>query len=169
MTNQESLVAEGKVVAIYYTLKNKGGELLDTNKGKDGKPLAFLHGGGNLLPALEKELVGKAKNDFVEVELSPEDGYGVVNPEAVRGVPRSAFPTDREPEVGAMIQGQGPDGQPVVGRIVEVGEEEVQVDLNHPLAGQHLFFEVTVCGVRDATEEETAHGHPHGPDGHDHH
>ena len=168
MTNQELNVAEGKVVAIYYTLKNTAGEVLDTNKGNDGKPLAFLHGAGNILPALEKELVGKAKNDFIEVELAPEDGYGERNPDSIRDVPRSAFPTDREPEVGAMIQGQGPDGQPIMGTITEVGAEEVKVDLNHPLAGERLFFEVTVCGVREASEEEAQHGHPHGPGGHEH-
>lgn len=168
MTNQELNVVEGCVVAIYYTLKNADGTVLDTNKGKDGKPLAFLHGAGNILPALEKELVGKAKNDFVAVELAPEDGYGEHNPEAIRDIPRSAFPTDREPEVDAMIQGQGPDGQPLMGRILEVGEEQVKVDLNHPLAGERLFFEVTVCGVREATGEETEHGHVHGPEGHQH-
>lgn len=168
MTNETDSVAAGKVVAIYYTLKNKGGEVLDTNKGKDGQPLAFLHGSGNLLPALEEELVGKVKNDYLEVELAPAQGYGEVNPDAVRDVPRSAFPPDREPEVGAMIQGQGPDGQPIMGRITDVSGDDIKVDLNHPLAGQDLFFEVTVCGVRDATSEETAHGHPHGPGGHDH-
>ena len=168
MTKEELSVDAGKVVAIYYTLKDKDGAVLDTNKGKDGKPLAFLHGAGNLLPGLENKLVGKVKNDFVEVELAAAEGYGEHNPDAIRDVPRSAFPADREPEVGAVIQGQGPDGQPIMGRITDVSGEQIQVDLNHPLAGQDLFFEVTICGVREASEEEAAHGHPHGPEGHQH-
>ena len=168
MTKQELSVAAGKVVAIYYTLKDKDGEVLDTNKGKEGKPLAFLHGAGNLLPGLEKELVGKVKNDYVEVQLAPADGYGEHNPDAIREVPRSSFPGDREPEVGAVIQGQDPDGQPLMGKITDVSGEEIKVDLNHPLAGKELFFEVTICGVREPSEEETAHGHVHGPDGHHH-
>ncbi|HKJ24153.1 MAG TPA: peptidylprolyl isomerase, partial [Myxococcota bacterium] len=145
------------------------GEVVDSNKGSGGKPFSFLHGAGNILPALEQHLLGKAKNDFVEVELAPAEAYGERDPDAVRGVPRSAFPTDREPEVGALVEGRSPDGQPLAGRITAVGAEEVQVDLNHPMAGERLFFEVTVCGVRDATAEETEHGHPHGPDGHHHH
>ena len=169
MTNQELSVAAGKVVAIYYTLKNNAGEVVDTNKGKEGKPLAFLHGAGNLLPALEKELIGKSKNDFIEVQLAPADGYGDRNPDAIRDVPRTAFPPDREPEVGAVIQGQGPDGQPIMGRITDVSGDDIKVDLNHPLAGEELFFEVTICGVREPSEEETAHGHVHGPEGHEGH
>ena len=162
-----NVVAQGKVVAIYYTLKGEGGEVLDTNR-RGGKPLAFLQGMGNILPALEKALEGKRKDDFVEVELAPEQGYGAHKPELIHAVPRSSLPAGRELAPGMRLTGTDPQGRPRVVIITEVGEKEVTVDENHPLAGRKLHFEVTVAGVRDATDEEKTHGHVHGPGGHHH-
>jgi FKBP-type peptidyl-prolyl cis-trans isomerase SlyD len=161
----EHVVAAGKVVGIYYTLKDSSGNVLDSNR-RGGKPLAFLHGSGGILPGLERALEGKRKNDFIDVTLAPEDGYGVSDPARVRSVPRSMFPAGRELEPGMQFQGKGEDGHARVVRIVEVGDDEVRVDENHPLAGQTLHFEVTVTGVREATDDERTHGHVHGPGGH---
>jgi FKBP-type peptidyl-prolyl cis-trans isomerase SlyD len=162
-----SPIAEGKVVGIYYTLKNDAGEVLDTNR-KGGKPLAYLHGAGNILPGLERALLGKVKNDDVEVHLEAADAYGEVNPEAVRQVPRASFPAHAEIVPGMRFTGQDASGRQVPVAVQSIEGDQVTVDHNHPLAGQRLHFSVTVVGVRDATDEERQHGHPHGPGGHAH-
>lgn len=160
-------VAAGKVVGIYYTLKDKAGAVVDTNR-KGGKPLVFLHGGGSILPALEAALVGKAKDDEVSVQLTPEQGYGPTKPELVKRMPRSAFPKGRELAVGMHFTNQeGGKSMPVA--ITGFDGDDVLVDQNHPLAGQELFFQVTIAGVRDPSQEEREHGHAHGPGGHHHH
>ncbi|MCC7013496.1 MAG: peptidylprolyl isomerase [Planctomycetes bacterium] len=163
----DQTVSAGKVVGIYYTLKNKDGAVLDTNR-RGGKPMPFLQGTGNILPALEKALEGKCKNDFLAITLEPEQGYGHKRADLVRKVPRANFPKGRELAPGMRLTGKDPDGRMRMALIVEVGEQEVTVDENHPLAGETLYFEITVCGVRDATAEETQHGHAHGPGGHAH-
>jgi FKBP-type peptidyl-prolyl cis-trans isomerase SlyD len=168
MSPATATVAPGKIVGIYYTLKDKSGAVIDTNR-KGGKPLLFLHGGGSILPALETALLGKAKDDEVHVQLSPEQGYGVSKPELVRRLPRSAFPAGRALEVGMHFSNKESDGRTLPVAITGFDGDEVLVDQNHPLAGQELFFQVTIAGVRDASDEERQHGHPHGPGGHHHH
>ena len=84
-------------------------------------------------------------------------------------VPRNRRPADEEPEVGMVLEGNGPSGETLLLRVVEVSDEGVTLDANHPLAGENLHFEVTVRGIREATEQELQHGHAHGPDGHHHH
>ncbi|HUR27149.1 MAG TPA: peptidylprolyl isomerase [Planctomycetota bacterium] len=159
-------IAPGKIVGIYYTLKDKAGAVVDTNR-KGGKPLVFLHGGGSILPALEAALVGKKKDDEVSVQLSAEQGYGPSKPELVKRLPRSAFPKGRELAVGMHFTNQeGGKSTPVT--ITGFEGDLVLVDQNHPLAGQELFFQVTIAGVRDASAEEREHGHAHGAGGHHH-
>jgi FKBP-type peptidyl-prolyl cis-trans isomerase SlyD len=159
-------VAAGKIVGIYYTLKDASGAVLDTNR-KGGKPLVFLHGGGQVLPALEAALAGKQKDDEVHVRLSAEQGYGAQKPELVKRVPRKAFPSGRKLEVGMhFTSDEGGKTMPVTIQAFE--GDEVVIDQNHPLAGQELFFEVTIAGVREPTDEEQKHGHAHGPGGHKH-
>lgn len=159
-------VAAGKVVGIYYTLKDKDGAVVDTNR-KGGRPLVFLHGGGTILPALEAALLGKRKDDEVQVQLSAAQGYGEVKPELHKRVPRSAFPGGRELKVGMHFTSTE-QGRSMPVTITGFEGDEVLIDQNHPLAGQELFFQVTIAGVRDATTEETQHGHVHGPGGHHH-
>jgi FKBP-type peptidyl-prolyl cis-trans isomerase SlyD len=167
MAQQSPSVSAGKVVGIYYTLKDDAGSVLDTNR-KGGKPLAFLQGHGNILPALERALEGKSKNDFVSVTLEAADGYGEKKPEAVHKMPRGAFPPGVDLAPGMRFNGKDPEGRVHSVLVTEVGDDEVTVDENHPLAGVRLHFEVTIVGVRDSTGEEVEHGHPHGPDGHHH-
>lgn len=160
-------IAAGKVVGIYFTLKNQAGEVLDTNR-RGGKPMPFLQGASNILPSLEQALDGKRKNDYVAITLAPEQAYGPRRDDLIRKVPRAGFPKDRELVPGMRLTGKDPDGRTRLALIVAVEENEVTVDENHPLAGQTLYFEITVCGVRDATAEEKQHGHAHGPQGHAH-
>lgn len=167
MSPAQQSVAAGKVVGIYYTLKDHAGEVVDTNR-KGGKPLVFLHGGGNILPALEAALLGKVKDEETSVHLTAEQGYGPLRPELKQSLARSTFPAKRELKVGMRFTREDGKGNELPVVITGFEGDEVLVDQNHPLAGQDLFFQVTIVAVRDATAEERQHGHPHGPGGHHH-
>ena len=158
-------IADNKAVLIHYTLTNLDDEVMDSSAG--GEPLAYLHGKGNIVPGLEKELLGKKAGDKVNVEVSPEEGYGELNEELIQEVERAAFEGVESIEVGMRFMAQTAWGQqPVV--VTAVTEETVIVDGNHPLADQTLKFDVEVVEVRDASEEELEHGHAHGEGGHHH-
>lgn len=141
-----------------YALKDDEGTLLDQSQ--PGQPLAYLHGHKNIIPGLESALVGKAVGDSVDVRVAPEDGYGAPNPALEQVVPRDRFQGVESLEVGMQFQASTDQG-PVSVRVVKVEDDNVTVDGNHPLAGKHLNFNVTVQEVRAATEEEIAHGHIH--------
>ncbi len=160
------MIAAGKVVSLHYTLKNDAGETLDKS---EGEPLVYLHGGDNIVPGLERKLSGRKVGDKLDVVVEPEDGYGTRDPRGVQDVPREAFPPDAPIEVGASFVVETPDGQPMQLWITKLEGDSVTCDANHPLAGQCLHFSVEIAAIRDATAEETEHGHPHGADGHDHH
>ena len=158
-------IAKNAVALIQYELTDDAGEVIDTSKG--GEPLAYLHGAGNLIPGLEKELEGKGGGDAFKVRIAPEDAYGERHDEMIQEAPRSQFPEDADIQPGMQFQAQGPEGSMVV-TVVAVEDETVKLDGNHPLAGVHLTFDVTVVEVREATPEELEHSHVHGPGGHDH-
>jgi len=159
-------IAEKKVVTIDYTLKNAVGEVLDTSSG--GDPLLYIHGASQIVPGLERALTGLSAGQSTDVVVEPADGYGARDPEGVFGVPRNAFPAEAKLEVGMSFVGEDEEGQAVPVRVVEVRDDVVIVDANHPLAGEKLFFHVDIRDVRDATLEELMHGHAHGPGGHSH-
>jgi FKBP-type peptidyl-prolyl cis-trans isomerase SlyD len=158
-------IEDGKVATFHYTLTNDAGEVLDSSSGRT--PLAYLHGAGNIVPGLERELEGKQPGDQFNTRVAPEDGYGV-RQGGPQPVDRKAFPPHVKIERGMMFQAQTPDGEIVPLWVERVEDDKVWVDENHPLAGVALNFAVEVVGIRDATESEMEHGHPHGPDGHDH-
>jgi FKBP-type peptidyl-prolyl cis-trans isomerase SlyD len=151
-------IAARKVVHIHYTLKNDAGELLD--KSPSEEPLGYLHGGGNIIPGLEDALTGKAAGDALSVEVAPGEGYGERDERLVQDVPRGAFEGIDTIEPGMRFQAESEQGARVI-TVVSVSEDVVTVDGNHPLAGETLTFDVEVARVRDATEEELAHGHVH--------
>ena len=155
------VIGEKKVVRIDYTLKNASGEVLDTSEGAE--PLSYLHGGHQIVPGLERELAGLAAGDAKDVVVAPEDGYGQPDPQGVFGVPRAAFPPEAQLAVGETFMGEDDEGGAVPVRVVEIRDDMVIVDANHPLAGETLYFHVDVREVRDATLEELMHGHSHGP------
>lgn len=152
-------IATDRVVAFHYTLNDDAGNELDSSKGKE--PLAYLHGHNGIIPGLERELEGKAAGDAMKVTVQPAEAYGEKNPELVQAVPREAFQGVEDIEVGMQFQAQGSEGQVQMVVVREVNDENVTVDANHPLAGQVLHFDVSVEEVREATEEELAHGHVH--------
>jgi FKBP-type peptidyl-prolyl cis-trans isomerase SlyD len=159
-------IANDAVVHIAYTLKNDAGEIIDQSQ--EGQPLAYLHGHHNIVPGLESALAGKQAGDSVEVSVSATEGYGERSDEAIFEIPRDKLPPEVEPEVGMQLAAQAPDGGIIQFRLVEIGDAVVKADANHPLAGQTLHFDVSIESVREATSEELAHGHVHGPGGHHH-
>jgi FKBP-type peptidyl-prolyl cis-trans isomerase SlyD len=161
------IIADGCIVAIDYTLKAEDGSLIDTSEGDEA--LLYLHGSGQIVPGLEAALLGKTVSDKLAVTVQPDDGYGPRRNDRVLTVPRSSLPEGETPEVGMQLEAVGRRGEHIVLWVTEVGDDEVTLDGNHPLAGQTLFFDVEVKSVREATEEERTHGHAHGPDGHHHH
>jgi FKBP-type peptidyl-prolyl cis-trans isomerase SlyD len=153
------------VVSIHYTLKGDAGEVIDSSAG--GEPLAYLHGHGNLVPGLERELTGKNAGDKLQVKISPADGYGEHDPQLVQRVPRRALKGVGNVRVGMRLQAQTDHGpKPVT--VTQITGDMVTLDGNHPLAGKNLNFDVEIAAVRAATEEELSHGHVHGAGGHHH-
>ena len=159
-------IAENKVVTLNYTLTDDEGTIID--KSDDGSFL-YLHGASNIIPGLENALTGKKAGEELKVTVAPEDGYGVRDDARKEDVPREMFPDDTEIEAGMQFHAEGPEGQMITVSVVEVTEDTVTIDGNHPLAGVQLNFDVKVVDVRDASAEELEHGHVHGPGGHHHH
>jgi len=151
-------VADNKVVWIDYTLTNDAGEVLDSSKGEE--PLPYLHGHDNIIPGLEKALAGKSVGDSLVVTIPAAEGYGEYDDELVQVVSREMFDGVEEMEVGMQFQAETEDGIDEV-TVVEIDGDNITVDGNHPFAGMNLTFEVTISDMRDATEEELAHGHVH--------
>jgi len=154
-------IAKHKVASIHYTLTDNDGKVLDSSSGRE--PLHYIQGIGNLIPGMEEGLEGKKQGDKVNLKVSPEKGYGVKSDELIQKVPRSAF-GDQKIEKGMQFQ----TNQGGVVTVTNVGLSEITVDANHPLAGVELNFAVEVLSIREATEDELAHGHVHGPGGHHH-
>lgn len=158
-------VSQNKAVYFNYTLTNDNGDTLDQS---NGQPLAYLHGFGNIIPGLENALLGKSAGDKLTVTVEPADAYGEYSSDAVQEVPRANFQGVDNIEAGMQFQSQTEDGHVMLVTVRDVQDDIVVVDANHPLAGERLTFDVEITEVRDATEEELAHGHVHGVGGHPH-
>lgn len=158
-------IAKDKVVSMHYTVKAANGEVIDTSEGRE--PLLYMQGHRNIIPGLEQALEGKQVGDKIEPVIEADMAYGEINDALIQEVPRSAFEGVEQLEVGMHFQAQSEQG-PVHVKVTNIEDDKVTVDGNHPLAGQTLHFSVEVVDVRDATEEELAHGHAHGAGGHEH-
>lgn len=156
-------VRNGKVVTMHYTLKGDDGEVIDSTAGEE--PMAYLHGASNIVPGLERQMQGKNVGDAFEAVVAPEDGYGLREGDPIT-LPRNSFPDDVELEEGTPVMLESDDGDELPAWITEITDEHVVLDPNHPLAGVTLHFSIQIEGIRDATDEERAHGHVHGPGGH---
>jgi len=153
------------VVTLNYVLKDSLGNLIDESQ--DGG-FEYLHGSGNIIPGLERELVGKSVGDNISVEIAPEEAYGARDESLLKTVSMDLFENSKEVEVGKRFSAQTPDGNMHTVTISEVKGDEVVIDTNHPLAGVALHFQVDVVSIRPASAEEIAHGHVHGPGQHNH-
>lgn len=156
---------EKQVISFNYVLRNDSGEILDSSG--SGNPITYLEGAGMIIDGLESALRSLSTGEKQKVSVAPEQAYGAYDESRVQTVDRSALPVD-DIEIGAMFQA-GEDRHAPVVRVVAIEEDKVKLDANHPLAGQHLHFEVEIVERRKATPEEIDHGHVHGPDGHHHH
>jgi FKBP-type peptidyl-prolyl cis-trans isomerase SlyD len=159
-------VGPGKVVTVHYTLTNARGDVLDTSSGHE--PLDYLHGAGNIVRGLERAMADHAVGDRFDVVVAPKDGYGERTGPGPQAVPRSAFPKGAHIEVGTQFMAEEPGKDPVPLWVTKVEPNTIHVDQNHPLAGEELRFAIEVVSLRDATDDERTHGHPHGPHGHHH-
>ncbi|UYN92363.1 MAG: peptidylprolyl isomerase [Anaerolineales bacterium] len=164
--SEPTVVAKDVVVSLAYKL-TVDGEVLD-EAGKDDA-IQFLHGHRNIIPGLENELTGLKLGDSKKVSVQPEEGYGLTDSEEIEEISLEDFPEGIVPEIGMELEVKDEDGNDLYGRVLAITEDTVTMDFNHPLASKTLDFEVTVVGLRNATEDELSHGHVHGPDGHHHH
>lgn len=153
------------VVTMHFTVSTLDGVQIDSSL--DGEPMVFLQGSQYLIKGLEDALDGRSKGDKFELSVAPELAYGERHDELVQMVPKSMF-EGMEVEVGMTFRATTDDGEQSV-MIIDETEDEVVVDGNHPLSGVHLNFTVEVLDVREATEDEIAHGHPHTEGGCGHH
>lgn len=140
-------VENGKFVSVNYTGKLENGEVFDTSEGR--APLEVQMGAGNIIKGFEDALEGMALNETKNITLSPGEAYGERNEEHVHSFPRSEVPSDMNPEVGQMVALTAPDGQQIPANISHVDDEKITVDLNHPLAGKTLKFDIEVVGISD--------------------
>lgn len=160
------MIKDKSVVGIHYVLKNSKGEELD--KSEPGQPLTYLHGAQQIVAGLEKALDGLSVGDKKEVAVSPEEGYGELDPKLRRKTQRSFFPKDVELKVGMEFTSDTGEDKHQKFTVKGFDGDDVQIDGNHPLAGETLHFSVEVDSIREATGEELKHGHVHGEGGHHH-
>jgi len=151
-------ITNDSVVSIHFGVAEVNGSALDSTE--NGAPLEFIQGSHYLVPGLEAELEGKQIGDKFDVLLEAKDAYGIFQEELVQQVPRSLFEGVDEIEVGMTFQAETDQGPRTV-EVTEVTDENVSIDANHPLSGMDLRFVGEVIAVREATEEELAHGHIH--------
>lgn len=158
-------VANDLVVVMDYSLRVDGNVI---DESSEDEPLQYLQGHQNIIPGLEREMLGMKVGESKEVEVSPEDGYGEHDPEAFVEVPKNQFPDHIPTDVGTELQVENEQGDPVYARIDKLENNVVTLNFNHPLAGKKLHFTVKVRGLREPNAEELAHGHVH-QHGHDRH
>lgn len=166
-------VSKDKVVTLTYTLRqnDESGELIQEVTTE--RPFVHLFGVGNLLPAFENNLDGLQSGDSFGFHLTSEEAYGNQSDEAIIELEKSIFEVEGVVDeelvaVGKMLTMQDQNGNPLEGRILAIKEDKVIMDFNHPLAGENLYFSGNIIEVRDASAEETDHGHVHGDGGHQH-
>jgi len=159
-------ISNDKVVTLVYQLRvdNSEGDVVETVK--EDKPFVFLSGAGLMLPKFEDNLNGLKAGDNFEFTLKCEDAYGLASEEAVMDLPKNIFEVEGKIEEGLLAEGnvipmQNNEGQKFNGVVVELKDENVTMDFNHPLAGDDLHFSGNIMEVREATKEEIEHGHVH--------
>jgi FKBP-type peptidyl-prolyl cis-trans isomerase 2 len=143
--NEEvKMVIEGKLVKVNYTL-TVDGNVVDSSK--EGEPFEFTAGSSQVIPGFDESIMGMKAGEKKSFQVGPEKGYGEENPKGIQQVPRDKLPADMKPEVGMTLHATMPDGQAIPARIIEVQEDIIVLNFNHPLAGKTLNFEVEVVDV----------------------
>lgn len=160
------MIKEGTVVSLAYLLTNSEGEELD--RAERAAPFSYLHGHSQIVPGLEKALVGLLVGAKKRVVVPPGEGYGEIDVRLRTIARRDQFPGDANLKVGMQFAAEIAPEEQVLFTVVDVKGDTIALDGNHPLAGETLTFDVEVIAVRVATPEELAHGHAHGAHGHAH-
>jgi FKBP-type peptidyl-prolyl cis-trans isomerase SlyD len=155
-------ISKGKVASFHYTLTNDQGKILDSSRGEE--PLSYIHGSGMIIPGLEKVLSGKSAGDTFNTTIEPQEAYGERHEDLIQDISRSVFPEGHKIAPGMQFHAQTEDGTQLI-TVVEVDDQQITIDANHPLAGERLTFDVEITEIREATKEEISHGHVHLPDG----
>lgn len=158
------VITTGSVVSFEYVLHAPDGRVLDAS---EGKPLSYLHGGGQIVPGLERQLLGRQAGEALEIIVEAHEAYGERTGQGFR-VPRNELPAEMQPQIGMPLGARGPNGESMMLYVVGVDDDGISVTLDHPLSGLQLRFAVEIRSVRVATADEASHGHAHGHDGHDH-
>ncbi len=160
------------VITVDYKLfkDTKDGEMIETTEGKE--PLVFMSGVGQMIPDFEKNVAELNVGDTFSFPVKAENAYGLRNEEAIVELPKDMFMQDgklvAEVAVGNILPLQDQSGNVHPAKVVSINDETITMDVNHPLAGQDLYFTGTVVEKREATTEEIEHGHVHGVGGHQH-
>jgi len=162
MTDKKLTVCDDLVVSLDYTLRLDDGQILDTSA--DGEPLDFVQGHGQIVPGLEQALYGMAVGEEKDVVVEPDDGYGELDPDAVQFVPQGSFPPEMALQAGMELELVANSGEVLMAFVSEVRPDGILLDFNHPLAGETLYFNVKIAGLRPATAEELEHDHVHDED-----
>lgn len=149
-------VSDNMVVSLEYTLRLADGRVADSSEGRE--PLQFIQGQGTIIPGLEKELYGMQAGEEKDIVVAPRDAYGEFDPDLFDTLPRSVFPSDMVLEPGQGFRMRTEAGQVVIAYIDHIEGDNVIVDLNHPLAGQTLYFKVKIADLREATPDELQGG-----------
>lgn len=168
-------ISENKVVTITYDLSvtDENNEKVLVESAEADSPMVFLFGKSGLPEEFENQLDGKQAGDSFNFSLTPDQAYGDYDQQAVVSIPKQVFEIDGQIDEEMLQEGNflpmsDNEGHQMQGKVVSIGDTEVQMDFNHPLAGMVMHFDGQVAAVRDATQEELAHGHVHGEGGHQH-
>lgn len=144
-TTDEKLIEPGSEVVMHFTLTLKDGTVADTSR--EGDPFRFTMGDGSLISGLELALYGLKEGDTQVLAIDAQNAFGFPDEANIHDMPRSEFPADMELEPGLIIEFSTPSGEAVPGAILEVGDETVKVDFNHPLAGHEITFDVEILSI----------------------
>jgi len=159
-------IEANKVVSFHYTVNDGSPEPVDSSRER-GEPLAVLIGHNNIIPGLEKALIGRETGDRFEVTVTPDEGYGPRREDFTQRVAKKYFEDAEHLKPGMTTVLNTREGGPRQVTVSKVGSSVIDVDLNHPLAGKTLTFDIEITDVRDAAAEEIAHKHVHAA-GHSH-
>ncbi|MFT5576514.1 MAG: FKBP-type peptidyl-prolyl cis-trans isomerase SlyD [Bermanella sp.] len=158
-------IAKNSVVSFHYTLSDADGNAIENSQ--DGAPSLYLHGASNILPALEKAMLGHTAGDHFDVELPIDQAYGPQVKGKTQRIPAKYLKHEGKLRPGQVVSFRDDHGVKQA-TVLKVGKFSVDIDSNHPLAGRALHFTIDITDIREASADEAAHGHAHGPGGHQH-
>ena len=158
-------IAEHTIVRFHYDLADEAGQPIESSRERE--PMAILYGAGNVIPGIEKAIEGRRAGERLQVTVPPAEGYGERREGLTQRVPKKFFNEARKLRPGDSTV-LGSNQGPRVVTVLKIGETVIDVDLNPPMAGRTLCFDIEIMEVREASAEEIAHGHAHEPGGHAH-